>query len=57
MIALHVASLIIGSVYILTGSGKNKRIFPLTVIQQQLSEEFCSALVGFHVFTGKFHIL
>lgn len=52
VISLNASSFINGSLYLLTGSGKSKRVIPVTSIQRKHGQKMCSALIGFHAFTG-----
>lgn len=38
--------------YMLLGTSSNSQLINMSEISNVLGEEFCSALIGFHIFTG-----
>ena len=52
-ILLHHAFNINLIVYMDTGTGNHRKIINITELGKSLSKDYCSALLGFHVFSGE----
>ena len=52
LIALNACSNITAQLFFKTGNHANKRIISLEKVKQHVGLEWCSALTGFHSFTG-----
>ena len=52
VIALYASLSMINHIIFLTGTGNNRRMFSMTSFKEQLGEDICNALPGFHAFTG-----
>ena len=52
-ILLHHAHNINLTVYMDTGTGKHQKLINLTEFGKPLGKDYCSALLGFHVFSGE----
>ena len=53
MILLYHAHAIKLTVYLYTGSGKQRQLINVSELAQSLGEDYCATLLGFHVFTGE----
>ena len=53
LIMLFISSSLTSNLFFLTGTGMKRRIIPVTIHGKKLGTELCSALIGFHSFTGK----
>ena len=56
LIALNACSNVTAQLFFETGKQANKRIISLEKVKQHVGPEWCSALIGFHSFTGMIKI-
>ena len=57
VLLLHFSFTIPSKLYFLTGVKDHAQILDIAHIAQELGEEKCRALIGFHAFTGTVHII
>ncbi len=53
VILLHHAHSIALTIYLDTGTGKNRQLVNITEIAEMKGQDYCSALLGLYVFTGE----
>ena len=56
LIALNACSNVTAQLFFETGKQANKRIISLEKVKRHVGPEWCSALIGFHSFTGMIKI-